>query len=473
MKKKLSAFLSLLVLASMVLTACTPAAPQPTTAPVTQPTAAQAAEATKAPAAEPTQAPTDAPAAPAAAEPVELRIAWWGSQARHDRTIKVIEMFMAKNPNIKITYEFAPWADYWTKMNTQAAGGGLPDIMQQDYQMIKEWTGKNLLMPIDQYVTDGTLNLKDIAEASLAGGKMEGKLYAVNLGNNTLCFLVDEDGLKKAGLELPSDQWTWADFETLATAMKEKGGFQYGSNDTLNNVEMWKSLHLANGEWGWAADGTRLGYAEDAAYIDFLDMSLRMQNAGVLPTQSDIAAMPTALESGYFPTGKSGMWWGWTNMIVAVWNAAGEQKNFKALPLPRPVGATSSENYIKPSMFWSVAATSKHPKEAAMFIDYFTNSIEANEVLLAERGIPVSSVVREGLKPKLGRAQLAGFELLSRIEKDVAKLPPPDPAGSADVVNNVFNTTIEQVMYGKLDPKLAMEQIRKDADAILAEKNKK
>jgi len=356
-------------------------------------------------------------------------------------------------------------------MNTQAAGNNLPDVMQQDYQMIAEWTGKKLLLPLDSYTADGTINLKNVAQASIKGGILDGKLYAINLGNNTLCFMVDEDMLKKAGASMPTDKWTWADFEKLATTLKEKNAV-YGSNDTLNNVEMWKSLYLAYGEWAWAADGTQLGYTNDKPYVDFLDMTLRMQKAGILPTQADIAAMPTALESGLFPTGKSAMWWGWTNMIVAVWTAAGEKRNFKVLPLPRPTDAKQSENYAKPSMFWSVTAGSKNPKEAAMFIDYFTNSVEANEVLLAERGIPISSAVRDGLKPKLGKSQLAGFELLSRIEKDLSPLPPPDPAGSADVVNNVFNPTIEQVMYAKMTPANALTQIRKDGNAILV-KNKK
>src|SRR5262245_42648905 len=72
--------------------------------------------------------------------PVELRVAWWGSQDRHNRTIKAIELFQKKYPNIKVTYEFAGWADYWTKMTTQAAGRNLPDVMQQDYAYITEWS---------------------------------------------------------------------------------------------------------------------------------------------------------------------------------------------------------------------------------------------------------------------------------------------------------------------------------------------
>ena len=43
--------------------------------------------------------------------PAELRVAWWGSQDRHNRTIKAIELFQKKYPNIKVTYEFAGWGD--------------------------------------------------------------------------------------------------------------------------------------------------------------------------------------------------------------------------------------------------------------------------------------------------------------------------------------------------------------------------
>src|SRR5262245_39916212 len=87
---------------------------------------------------------------------VELRVAWWGSQVRHDATIKVIEMFQQKNPNIKITFEFASFNEYRTKLTTQAAGSNLPDVMQMDYAWLTEWQSKNLLLPLDDFVKDST-----------------------------------------------------------------------------------------------------------------------------------------------------------------------------------------------------------------------------------------------------------------------------------------------------------------------------
>src|ERR1044072_6438246 len=105
-------------------------------------------------------APTTAPAA-ASGEKVGLRFAWWGSQDRHDRTIKVIQMFEQQHPNITITYEFAGFNDYFTKMSTYATGGNLPDLMQQDYATINQWTQNGLIVPLDDYVTDRTINLTD------------------------------------------------------------------------------------------------------------------------------------------------------------------------------------------------------------------------------------------------------------------------------------------------------------------------
>lgn len=53
---------------------------------------------------------------------------------------------------------------------TQAAGGNLPDVMQQDYARLEEWVLCGLLMPLDAYVgLDGTLNFDNVSESALAG----------------------------------------------------------------------------------------------------------------------------------------------------------------------------------------------------------------------------------------------------------------------------------------------------------------
>ena len=36
----------------------------------------------------------------ASEEPITLRMAWWGSQDRHDKTIAAIELYESLNPNV-------------------------------------------------------------------------------------------------------------------------------------------------------------------------------------------------------------------------------------------------------------------------------------------------------------------------------------------------------------------------------------
>lgn len=128
-----------------------------------------------------------------AQQQVTLRIIWWGSQDRHNRTLKVIDLFQKKYPNIKIVAEYTGWSEYYTKLTTMAAGGNLPDIMQQDHAYLRGWVEKGFLLPLDDLVAQGVINLKDVAKNIVDSGKLYGKLYAINLGNNSQAFAIDRN----------------------------------------------------------------------------------------------------------------------------------------------------------------------------------------------------------------------------------------------------------------------------------------
>ncbi len=144
-------------------------------------------------------------------------------------------------------------------------------------------------------------------------------------------------------------------------------------------------------------------------------------------------------------------------------------RHFKLWTLPRPVGGQSS-NYLKPSMFFSIPASAKHPAEAAMFIDFFTNSLEANDILAAERGVPVAAAVREFLQPKLDPVIQETFDFLARVEMDSSPVPPPDPPGWADIRLNVYGPQFtDPIRYGEMSPEDGVQFFREEANRILAQ----
>ncbi len=452
----LPAWLRLLAVVPFVLSACTqPSAPSPTVAPAAQQQA--------------TAAPTGAPKPAAGGEAVQLRFAWWGSQDRHDRTIKAIQLFQQKYPNITITYEFAGFTDYFTKMLTQATGGNLPDLMQQDYATITQWNANNLLVPLDDYVASGAINLSDVPKNSIDGGRINGKLIALNLGNNSQTVVLDVAAFEKAGIPLPSQNWSWDDFEQIAMQLHQKLGI-WGVGSGLSDIQLWKSLYLGYGQWGFTTDGKGLGYTDDQKYVDYLKMLGRLQDAGASPSQQEeISQYRTAsVEQTPIVPGKAAMQYFWSNQLVAAWTSAGNDRKFQLTHLPRPKGG-QPENYLKPSQFISITSNSKHPKEAAMFIDFITNDVEANKILLGERGVPISPKIQEAIKPLLTPAQTETLNYLARVEKDNSPLPPPDPAAQSKLNDNIFlPQLVDPVLLKQTSPEAAVSQFRKDAAALLA-----
>ena len=105
---------------------------------------------------------------------------------------------------------------------------------------------------------------------------------------------------------------------------------------------------------------------------------------------------------------------------------------------------------------------------AEQIINVFTNDLAANDILAAERGVPISSVVQEHLKPKVDPAQQKAFALLAYVEQHHSELDAPDPPNSRQVIDEVYVPLMDQVLYGQLPAEDAAKQFREQANALLA-----
>jgi len=419
----------------------------------------------------PTAASGGQAAAPAGGEAIQMRMAWWGSQDRHDRTIKVIELFQKENPNVKITYEFSTFNDYWPKLTTQAAGGNLPCLIQQDYAKIGEWVARGQLLPLDEYIQNGTIDTKNVDKSYLDGGRLNGKVYAISLGTNSQSMIFDPALFEKAGIQLPADTWTWKDFEQVSVQLKDKLGVP-GMSVGLDDWSVFKLYLKQHGTTLYNPEGTALAYNDDKLYTDFFTMIKGLMDKGAMPTRElEVSRGSAPIEDDPIVKQQAAIGYMWSNQIVAVSSAA--KRPLKAGPLPSSdTPGAQPGHYLKPSQFFSITAGCDHPEVAAKLIDMFTNSIPANEILFAERGVPISSVVRKAIESKLEPAQKEAFALVSLVEKNPSPLDPPDPAGHSEVLSKAYTPLMDQVLYGQLAPEEAAKQFREQANAILG-KNKK
>ncbi|MDQ1913214.1 ABC transporter substrate-binding protein [Paenibacillus sp. GD4] len=404
-----------------------------------------------------------APAAEGKKEPVTLRVAWWGGQSRHDYTLKVIELYKQKNPHVKIETEYAAFDDYWKKLAPQAAANGLPDVFQMDVSYLSQYGERNQLEDLEPYTKNGLINVKDISENNLSGGKIGGKLVAMNLGSNVLGSTIDPQMLKDAGVTLKQD-WTFADWEEVASKLKAKG--KMIAADLRHDVYFPFYLR-GQGQKMYAADGASLGYTDDKPFIDFYTMYQKWYDAGYLLPLDKLAQKKGTPEDDEMVMGNSASSNGWSNQYILAANAAKRPLEIH----PVPGWSQNKALYLKPSMYFSIAKSSKVKEEAAKFVDFFLNDIEANKIIKGERGVPVSSKVKDALMPDLTPEQKKVFEYVAWAEKNSSQMDPPNPVGAVEV-DKLLKDTVEQILYKKLSVQDAAAKFRKDANAILA-KNKK
>jgi multiple sugar transport system substrate-binding protein len=397
--------------------------------------------------------------------PVKLSITWWGSQSRHDYTNKLLEMYTAKHPNITFQATPSGWDGYFDKLSAQAAGNTMPDIMQMDYSFISTYSKNDTLADLTPYVKDKTINTSDVDANLLETGKIGDKLTGIVLGGLSLAITYSPAVFTKAGLAAPTSQWTWADFEKDMITIKEKTG-TYGQSK-IDNVSTFPYWVRQYGKNMYAEDGSKLGFDDDKVFVEYVSMLQRLQKAKAMPNPDEWAQISAkGKEAEPVVTGTAGATLDWSNYGVIVTKA---NPNLK-LVTPPLTGTKALWN--KPSMFFSVAKSSKNQKEAAKFIDWFLHDVDANKVIMAERGIPVSSTIRESLSAALTPQQKDMFDYADITIKNSTKAAPPEPAGVAEV-NKALVDTINSFLYGKTSAEKSAADFRAKANEILGRNSSK
>ncbi len=114
----------------------------------------------------------------------------------------------AAHPGTTFDTWWLAFNDYRPKLGTEVAGGNAADVYQMDYRYLVEYARRGSIAPLDEYVGKG-LDLSAISTRTGDGGKVDGKLYAISLGANSVALVVNQSAFEAAGVEMPTRDWTW------------------------------------------------------------------------------------------------------------------------------------------------------------------------------------------------------------------------------------------------------------------------
>ena len=425
-----------------------------------------ATEAAATDAGETEQAPADAATD---GENVVIKMTWWGGQGRHDLTQSVCDLYTSQHPNV--TFELSPsgWDGYFEKLSTQTASGSMPDIVQMDYLYLTTYAKNNSLADLQEFIDNGTIDVSNIDENLLKTGNVNGKQAALVLSTSLLNVGLNPDVLAEAGVEDPTSDWTWDDFVTMCETVQSKTG-KYGvSMDSVLDTNIFNYWVRQHGDKLFSDDNKALGYSDDKVFIDFVNMWNDLMAKDAMPDPDEYAQISTlGQEAGPVVTGDAASIFEWNNYASKVSSVNGAIK----MVTPPQANGGSKGLWMKPGMFFCIAETSTVKQEAAEFINWFVNSEEANEILNAERGTPVSSAIRQYLIDggKMGEQQIAMFEGVDAAAELCGETPAPDPAGISEV-NEAFKNAANSVYYGQASAEDAAATFREEANAILERNN--
>lgn len=202
MRKHVFTLFALLVVFSLLLSACA--------APSAPPAASQESAAAPADAAPATAAPAEAAPAEAAASGEAVALQYWLWDSNQLPAYQACaDAFTKANPNITINITQQGWGSYWDGLAAGFAAGSAPDVFVDHLSKYPEFLNQNLLLDIQPYVDADKKDLSIyLLDPSLWA--KDGKRYGLPKDWDTIAVFYNEDMLKAAGID-PSvmKTWTW------------------------------------------------------------------------------------------------------------------------------------------------------------------------------------------------------------------------------------------------------------------------
>jgi multiple sugar transport system substrate-binding protein len=301
-------------------------------------------------------------------KPVTLKFLTWGNQAHLDMYAKLLETYKKQNPNITVTIESIPFADYQQKVSVLAAGRELPDIAWVSERMVPQFMANDILADVSDIKSDAAFNLNDFIPSTLNLFTKEGKLYGLPFSTPPSVMFYNQDLFDKAGLSSPNElakqgKWTWEEFTKSAKALTSGTGANkvYGAN-FFRDWKTWimlASYAWSNGSGPFNKDMTKFTWSDQYG-IETMKM---LQNM-MFVDQSH----PKAGEQINFETGKIGMFFdGYSYM-----SKARTIKDFKWSIAPMPSGSKGSVPMMGQAGY-VVFKESKHQKEVKDLLKFFAS----------------------------------------------------------------------------------------------------
>lgn len=272
--------------------------------------------------------------------------------------------------NVELTQ--VPWSQYWDSVQTNAAGGDLPDVFNMSQDRFYFFADNDALLDLQPY-----LDAANIDTATWGTGLVDPyrwgenqDLYAGPVNWDTIGLYYNKDLFDAAGLEYPTADWTWDDFSDAAAKLTDADNDVYGAavySEYQGGYANW----IAATDTTPVVDAARTGCTlQDPGSIEALTYLKGLLDAGYMPSVSILGGSSADDAFNYWAAGRvamiTGGSWKIANALEITefdWDVAQLPKN-PTTGISRPI--LHSVGYV-------AAANSENPALAANLVIYLAS----------------------------------------------------------------------------------------------------
>jgi multiple sugar transport system substrate-binding protein len=257
---------------------------------------------------EPTQtaSPTEPSSSDESAEPVHLKMTFWGNETYQAMYEKIIDLYQTQYPNVEVEPILIPYSEYNNKITVMLTSGAPPDVGWLASDFVTEYIANDALVDLSKEVIDDPdFDFDDIYASTTWHLRDGDALYGVPTNAAPKVIFVNKDLLNAAGLADPNTlgkEWTNEKRLEYAKAMTDPAKGIYG----MNIIADWKNWYGGLLNLIWAYGGNVMSDDNKEFVFDSPETAEALQFFCDSMFKYKVHPMPGAQVS--FDSGQIGLW---------------------------------------------------------------------------------------------------------------------------------------------------------------------
>lgn len=363
-----------------------------------------------------------------------------------------------KKLDLTVDLTMIPEGQYTDQVNSAAASGDLPAVLDFDGPIMANLAWSGNLVPIEECISDDLR--QGVLPSLVEQGTYDGRLYSVASFDSGLGLYAWKSALEEVDARIPTsadDAWTADELEKILRDLQD-AGYQHPLD-----TKFW---YGSQGEW--------FSYAFDpivwSAGGDVIDRSDYQSADGQLNSPEVVEAMTTfqtwvqdglidkdAADDSNFLQKKSPISWVGHWMYQPYKDAAGDD----LVVVPLPDFGTGSKTGMG-SWAWGITPTAEDPDAAWAVVQHLMSQGIISDITEVNGAVPGTEQAVDGSELYSKGGDLSLFVDQLQAAPDVAVPRPVTPA--YPTITKTMTKTIDDIIQGK-DVKSALDEAVKRIDA--------